>query len=160
MRTIFYSICALPFFLSGASIAAEPTVTRLEFISGKVLVNQGKGFVTANSNTLLQPGTEIFVGDDSTATLSFAQNHQQKPCSVVLKPASVTTVSDSGMCEEVNEAAIDSFETTKITPVAGDPPPSQIPPPVAAGVFVTSVAALAIFGLVQGDKKDTPISTD
>ncbi len=160
MRTIFYAVCALPFFLSGASIAAEPKGTHLEFISGKVLVNQGKGFVPAKSDTMLQSGTEIFVGDDSTATLSFTQNHKQKPCRVVLKPGSVTTVSDSGMCEEVNEAAIGNFETTRITPVAGGPPPSEIPPPVAAGVFIAGVAALAIFGLVQDDNNDTPISTE
>jgi hypothetical protein len=157
MRVIKLALCALPMLFSVPSFSAEPLGTHLEFISGKVLVNQGQGFVAANSNTTLKRGTEIFVGDGSTATLNFAQNHKQKPCSVVLKPASVTTVSDGGMCKEHDEAAIGSFETTKITPVAGDPPPSQIPPPVAAGVFIAGVVGLTVLGLVDNNNS-TPAS--
>jgi hypothetical protein len=157
MRVQLLAISALPLFWSGVSLSAEPLGTHLEGISGKVLVSQGEGFVAATSNLTLKRGTKIFVGDDSTATLSLARGKNLGPCYVALKPTSVTTVSDAGMCKAEKEASLGAFEETTITPVASDPPPSGISPAVVAAGFVTIVAGAAIYSLLQKDNR--PVSS-
>jgi hypothetical protein len=151
MRVHLLAISALPLFWSGVSLSAEPLGTHLEGISGKVLVSQGEGFVAATSNLTLGRGTKIFVGDDSTATLSFARGKNLGPCYVALKPTSVTTVSDADMCKADQEASPGAFEATTITPVAGDPPPSGISPPMVAAGFVTIVAGVTVYTLLHND---------
>jgi hypothetical protein len=156
MRVNLIAFSVLPLFLSGATWASEPLGTHLESISGKVLVNQGEGFVAADSKTTLKHGTKVLVGDGSTAILSFAANEPLPPCTMVLKPKSVTTVTDSGMCEAQQKAEVGAFEAVQITPVASDPPRSTIPPPVVAAGFVTIVAGATIYSLLQDDDSVSP----
>ena len=152
MRVHLLAFCAVPLIWSGAACASEPLGTHLEAISGKVLVNQGEGFVAATSAMTLKRGTKILVGDDGAATLSYAQKQKPVPCYVNLKPATVTTVTDSGVCASKDEAALRGLEDVTITPVANDdPPPSQIPPPLVGVGFFTIVAGAAIYTLLDDD---------
>jgi hypothetical protein len=150
MRVNLIAFSVLPLFLSGATWASEPLGTHLESISGKVLINQGEGFVAADSKTTLKHGTKVLVGEGSTAVLSFAANEPLPPCTMVLKPKSVTTVTDSGMCEAQQKAEVGAFEAVQITPVASDRP-SGIPPYIVGTGFFTIVAGVAIFTLFDDD---------
>jgi hypothetical protein len=145
------AIVSIPVLLSTAAISAESAPARLENVAGKVLINQGKGFVPANAAASIAFGTKIMVGANSQATLTFAKTKSHKGCSIVLDPTSVTTVSDIGMCDTQLGAMDVTADQAIITPTASSAPPSTIPPQVVALGFVAVVAGAAIYSLTQSD---------
>jgi hypothetical protein len=112
--------------------AAENPVAVLSDVSGKVLVNQGEGFVAAVGDIQLFAGDRVMVGDQSFAVVSY------KDCAVSMDKPSMTTVS-----KEACEAAV-------ISPVADiDPAPQGYAP--LAGLplaFLLPVGAVAIGGVL------------
>jgi hypothetical protein len=84
--------------------AAEVGSATLGDISGKVLVNSGKGFVAATASTILRDGDKVMVGEQAFATLSYSG------CSLALSKPAVVTVSSETACADA--AAV------QITPTA------------------------------------------
>jgi hypothetical protein len=83
-----------------ASAFAESPAASLSDVSGKVLVNSGKGFVPALDLTALNVGDKVMVGDQSFATVAFAK------CSVALSTSTVYTVPAKGQCAKADASLI------------------------------------------------------
>jgi hypothetical protein len=153
MKFRHFAVVALPILMSSASFAAEPMGVHLEGVSGKVLVNQGKGFSAGLTNVSLKSGSKIMLGEDSTATLVFPQTKLHDACQVELKPSSVTRVAGHGMCDAQMGETQGLVEQPIITPTAGSGTPSSLPPEVVGLGFVAIVAGAAIYGVANnGDK--------
>ena len=148
MRVIFASAAI------AASLAISTHVSHawtgsaeLVGVTGKVLVNAGKGYVPAKKITAIEPGYEIFVSNDAGATVHFVKTK----CDVVLAPASITRIANLDMCQQVsvNTATFHGTDgETVIAPVNGTiiptaGPISGIIPPeyIAGGIFVINAAA-------------------
>ncbi len=150
------AVLVLPFVMSVASFAAEPMSVHLEGVSGKVLVNQGKGFSAALANAPLKNGAKIMLGEQSTATLVFPESKVHAACQVELTAASVTRVTGYGMCDTQVGETQGLVDQPIITPTAGSGTPSAIPPEVVAFGFVAIVAGAAVYGLTGSN--DKPVS--
>jgi hypothetical protein len=110
----------------GTSALAGTGVATISDVSGKVLVNQGEGFVPVAGSIELNAGDRVMVGDDSFATVTYAD------CSVSLSKPTVMAVSAEANCSDV-----------VITPTADVP--------VAAGypiLPIVAVTAVAVGGII------------
>lgn len=148
--TIISSGYGLPAF------SAESPIAVLKNISGKVLVNQGKGFVAAKLQVELKTGDKIMVGEDGTATVIFAEIS----CTVDLSPVAVTTITDASMCAVPapleSSAALETQPA--IIPAVGEPPAGGIPPGfIALGFIAVGAGALAVSESLGDDS--TPVTT-
>jgi hypothetical protein len=121
----------------------------LQGVSGKVLVNTGKGFKVAAADTVVGAGSEVFLADGASATVHFNGAN----CDVVLAPTNVTRITDEKMCQPatVNTAMFRGTDGDfVITPVNGTylaPAPAASgaisPLFIAGGIFVVGAAALS-----------------
>lgn len=75
-------------------IAANAPVAELQAATGKVLVNQGQGFVSAAGIVALNAGDKIMVGKDSSARVLYTAAN----CSVDLAAATVMAVEAKAPC--------------------------------------------------------------
>jgi hypothetical protein len=124
-------------FLCSPVQAQGDTVQLIE-VSGKVLVNTGKGFAPAVEGQSIGNGAKILVGENAFARIS-------GPCDLTLPEKRVTSIDLKTMCDDVT-----------ITPTASNPAPGGIPP-VAVGLgFVAIVAGTAI--LATATDNDDPVS--
>jgi hypothetical protein len=147
---------AIPASASQAGTGAAELVD----VSGKVLVNLGKGYVPAKNDALLDLGTEIFVAEDSGATLHFLNSK----CKVELAPASITRVSGTDMCQQASRNTATFYGAdgeVVVTPVNGTVIPGSIAPTgiispyyIAGGIFVINASAFT-YSVLQ---KDLPVS--
>ena len=90
MKTISASLLALAMF-SSAAFAGNVAATISDF-SGKVLVNQGKGFVPALGSISLKAGDKVMVGENSFAVVSYAE------CAVSISSPTVLSVTKDAPC--------------------------------------------------------------
>lgn len=123
------------------AFAAETPFAILKNISGKVLINQGKGFVVAKPQVALKSGDKIMVGEEAAATVVFAEIS----CILDLAPLAVTTITDASMCAPPapleSSAALETQPA--IIPAVGEPPAGVIPPGfIATGIFAVGAGAL------------------
>ncbi len=147
------TVISLPVLLSSASFAAEPVGAYLEAISGKVLVNQGKGFSVGQGNVTLKSGTKVMVGENSGAVLVYPATESNAGCQIELKPTSVTRVTGAEMCDTQLGETQGLAGDVVITPTAAE---SGIPP-VLVGVGFFAIAAGA-FAYSLSENDDDPIS--
>jgi hypothetical protein len=146
--------------ISGTCLAADPAGARLEAVSGKVLVNQGKGFSAATDSMGLRFGSRIMVGQNAGARLVFPATKTAAACSLELQSTSMVTVTGPDMCDESSSAKAMLFEQPTITPTAMDGGSGGVPPAaVGLGFFVAAGAAAAIFVATDNNGNDTPVST-
>lgn len=135
-------------------------------VTGKVLVNDGKGYRAFMPAITIQSGYDIFVAAGASATVHFNEAN----CEVTLAAPSVTHISGGNMCQQatLENPVVQSLrgadeENVVITPtngtfvaaapaVAGEIPPYFI----AAGIFTIGAAAFTE-GMLQKDTVD-PIS--
>jgi hypothetical protein len=124
---------------AGSPSHANPSTATLLGVSGKVLINDGKGFKVAAPDAILNQGSDVFVDENSSATIHFNTGN----CNVLLAAGSVTRISDASMCQEamINESLPNGLrgviDDVVITPVNGYAAPP--PPPVGAG-FISPYA--------------------
>ena len=78
--------------------------------TGKVLVNQGNGFVPATNGLALSFKDQIMVGKDAAVTLAYAK------CSVVLKQGTMLTLPKGDLCEKTAETVLNN--SVVISPVS------------------------------------------
>jgi hypothetical protein len=107
------------FMMTAVALAAMTSVSfaaagvaEVSGVKGKVLVNLGEGFVAASAATVLTPGVQIMVGEDSAAVISYLGSD----CKVEVAPASVTTVAEAAPC--VAGQVVGSVDGVFVTPVA------------------------------------------
>ncbi len=90
---IAFASAALCVFAGGLQ-AAEPAM-QIEYVSGKVLVNAGKGFRQVAEAGLLKAGDRLLIGKDSTVTINFNDAH----CSVSYAAPSIVVVPVMAPCK-------------------------------------------------------------
>ncbi len=89
--------------LSLSSVAfAASGVAELVNVSGKVLVQQGEGFVSVTGSVMLLPGDKVMVGAESSATI----NYLDGGCSVSINDQSLVKVAKKAPCGKGETAAI------------------------------------------------------
>jgi hypothetical protein len=105
-----FGAVALSLALATASVQAATMVAQVGNSHGKVLVNQGKGFVAVDGTLSLKAGDTIMVGEESFATVSYNE------CSVALSAPTVFTIGETAPCAKGEKIA--SVAGTFITPTA------------------------------------------
>ncbi len=129
---------ALALLLSFSTVQAATGVAQLGQVQGKVLVNQGGGYKSADQLVSLNAGDKIFVGKDAGATVTYASG-----CSIAVAPASVVTVQDKAPCAEGDTVA--AVDSNLVTPARYRPRGPR--PPVYGGgaVYVPIVVSVSVF---------------
>jgi hypothetical protein len=161
MKVLFaVAAVAVNMAISTSLSQADAGSAELTDVSGKVLVNVGKGFHVAKPQAILAMGNEVFVAEGASATLLFPGSK----CEVVLAPASITRISNSDMCQHAgrNSALFRSADgEVVITPVNGTILPASGAAPgiispyyIAGGIFAINAAAFTNAVLT----KDSPVS--
>lgn len=89
---------------SSHAFAANP-VAQLDVMSGKVLVDQGQGFVAATKGLSINAGDRILVGEEGSADIRYLKAE----CVISIAPASVMSVQANAPClQSETTASIDS----------------------------------------------------
>jgi hypothetical protein len=97
--------------LGSAPALADAPTANLQSVTGKVLLDQGHGYVRANPSTALKAGDRIFIGAKSSAILAFTE------CAVTLDKPMVFTLAAKAPCNAGRVTA--DIGGTFITPVRG-----------------------------------------
>ena len=112
------------------AVAAETPVANLSDTTGKILIDQGQGFV-ASAGQSLKAGDRVFVGDKSSAIVAYAG------CTVKLDKPTVFVVSKAAPClQGSNSTQIGSVIIT----------PALDPTPAGAG-GLSPLGTVALVGL-------------
>jgi hypothetical protein len=125
------AIVAASALMVSTSFAANVAV--VGDVSGKVLVNKGEGFLPVSGTLELNAGDRVMVGQDSFATLTYAN------CAVSLSSPSVVAVTEKPNCDVV-------------TPTA-DFAPAAFPLPIILGAVVVGTVVTYIATDRFGTKK-------
>jgi hypothetical protein len=145
MRLISTVVLCLSMVAPGVATAAgtPPSETAiLRDLSGKVLINVGKGFIAASADSAVKSGDSLLLGPDGFAQLYFPK----AKCTALVPAAKVTVVTGSEMCQQamLPKTVLDPAANAIITPAhsAPLPPAGEIPPLlIASGIFVIGTAA-------------------
>jgi hypothetical protein len=89
-----------------------PVVAVISATEGKVLINHGRGFVTAGPQAPLFPGDRILVGNDGAATVVYNSG----TCSLALNANSLVQVAAKARCKD--GAAVAMSEQVLVSPAA------------------------------------------
>jgi hypothetical protein len=114
MNRIFKSVLVAASIVSFASAQASVIVAELGTVTGKVLINHGKGFVPADGLISLNAGDQLMVGEKSSAVVNYASG-----CAVSVSATQVVTISAKAPCKAGEKVAM--IGDTAIAP-AGDGP--------------------------------------
>jgi hypothetical protein len=93
----FYSrvfVCGVVMSLSASAFAAAPAVV-IEHIEGKVLINQGHGFMPAEVQQAVKVGDRILISGKSSAEIYYAA----QSCSVTYTKPRVVVIGKSAPCK-------------------------------------------------------------
>ena len=128
-KTRFLGAVALSLALASASVQAATMVASVGDFQGKVLVNQGNGFVPVAGRLALKAGDTVMVGEESFATVTY-----NNECSVALTSPTMFIVSGKAPCAKGERVA--SVDGAFIAPAYG-PPPSLLPLLLVGGAGLT-----------------------
>jgi hypothetical protein len=131
--------------VAGPAIAANAPVAQLQSATGKVLINQGNGFVPANGLVALNAGDKIMVGKDGSASVLYTANG----CTVDVAAASVAVVAEKAPC--VSGETVGSVDSVFIHSAAGEGAGGApyVPFVVISGLVTT--AALMTFAVIEDE---------
>ena len=65
------AILGLSVFCASSALAASGPIAQVADVSGKVLINHGKGFTQAVGDIALKTGDAVFIGDNSSVTIAY-----------------------------------------------------------------------------------------
>jgi hypothetical protein len=153
MLKILKCVVALSFMMSSVAFAVEPVAT-LSGISGKVMINQGHGFVHSVQASGLNIGDTVFVGEGATAVVTYLD----KNCSVSLNKPNTLTISAKPVCTAGDTvAAIDGAFVTPVNGLYGGAalPTLNTSTMIGVGFGIAAVGSLGFF-VVKILKKPAP----
>lgn len=136
-----FGAVALSLALVSASVQAATMVAQVGNFHGKVLVNQGEGFVPVSGPLSLKAGDTVMVGEESFATVSYGE------CSVALSSPTVFSVTKAAPCAKGEKVA--AVNGAFIAPAA-DMDPATMDPAGCAGFMCGAPAGLLPLLLVGG----------
>ena len=105
-------IAALAAALAASPARAAEGKAQLASINGKVLVNQGAGFVQSSRGMLLNTGNQIFVGLEASAVITYVADN----CQVTVPAGRVVTIEVLSPCQN---------KTVQVQPAADLPQEAQ-----------------------------------
>ena len=111
LKTLLVTTISFAAVTSAYAVAVE-VGPRLVAPTGKVLVNQGQGFVAASDGLALNFKDQIMVGKDAAVTLAYAR------CSVVLKQGTILTLPKGDLCGKEASATLTSSNALRVEPAA------------------------------------------
>lgn len=153
MRKLIAIVMTTAFF-SASAFAAAP-VAQLESIAGKVLVNQGKGFVPATTGLALNAGDRILVGKDGAATLTYAAAN----CSVDVAATTIVSVDAKAPCTEGQSvSAVDSVFINAARAPGETSMGGVSLAPVVVPAFVVGAGSIFTFATIQQNRHRSPVS--
>ena len=115
MNFRFVSSLLVASVLSMNCVQAASNVAEISSIQGKVLVNQGKGFVTLANSSILNAGDRVMVGKKSSAVIAYANG-----CVVTVGATKVVTVGKSAPCKS-GSIVIAPVADVSVAPAVYDP---------------------------------------
>jgi type 1 fimbria pilin len=130
----FQTVAALA--LLSTSVMAANSVAVVGDVSGKVMVNKGKGFVPVVGSFSLNVGDRVMVGDNSFATVSFSE------CAVSYSKPTVFVIADLAPCA-AGKSNVDESSVI-VTPTA-DASTYVAPFPIGLVLLGTAGAATAVY---------------
>ena len=145
VRKAFLFCGSLSLFLVPA--LADANFAQVQSVQGKVLVNQGQGFVSASSGLTLKPGDKVLISKEASAIVAYANG-----CEVSVSEPKLLTIAKTAPCPA--NAKVASVGTNFANPVAGGG--GGFPPPVIGIGAFAGVAGTAF--IVAATNKSTPIS--
>ena len=95
MRVWRWSVVLLALTSISGHCLAGSDVIAISHVKGKVLVNSGNGYVAASERMPVNEGDIVMVGVEGAATIVYGESG----CELVLKPASLTTISALDPCD-------------------------------------------------------------
>lgn len=101
-------------FMAAPVLASNAPVAQLQAANGKVLVNQGQGFVPAKGTVALNAGDRIMVGKDSSASVLYTAAN----CKVDVAAATVVSVEASAPC--VSGETVGAIDSVFVHSAAGE----------------------------------------
>lgn len=144
MITRFTSTLLIGAMLSLNVAQAAANFAEISSIQGKVLVNQGKGFVALAEGASLKAGDRVLVGKGSGAVIAYANG-----CAVNLNEPKIVTVAKVAPCKAGAKVALAGSSLISpvadvMVPAAGFPLPLLLIGGAAVGV--------GVFVLLKGPK--------
>ena len=158
------SVFALTTALLACATSAQADAPRvlLTNVSGKVLVNTGKGYTQIRSAVKILPGSTVFVSEGASVAARFPT------CEVDLIAGTVTRLIETELCLQASADTPISLRGTDegifITPTNGYPPPP--PPPagmlispyvIAGGIFTAGALAVSTT-MFENNSSPAPVS--
>jgi hypothetical protein len=139
--------------LAFADTTAAPRKAAAEIVSasGKVLLNQGEGFVAATAQTPLAVGDKLMVGEGAGAEIVYAASG----CKLTLNEKSVVTITAEAPCKKGETLAMSG--QVFVTPTAGGLGGSNM---TKLLVVLPVVAVVGLVAVLASDHKDPAISAD
>ena len=134
VRKALYIMASMGLCVS--SSLAEPNFANVQSVQGKVLINQGSGFVAALNGLALKPGDKIMVGKEASAVVAYNNG-----CEVSISEPKVLTITKLAPCPA--GAKIATVGSSFAAPVAGGSGGGLPPPVIGVGAF-SIVAATAL----------------
>lgn len=132
---------AVSMLLASSAIAANAPVAQLQASNGKVLVNQGKGFVPASGLISLNAGDKIMVGKDSSASVLYTTAN----CSVDVAASTVVAVQAKAPCSAGQTiGAVDSVFVHSAAGSGGNYGGAPYVPYVVTLSLITTGALMAV----------------
>ena len=140
MRSRFTSILLVASMLGLNAAQAAANFAEIGSIQGKVLVNQGNGFVALTDGALLNAGDRVMVGKDSGAVIAYANG-----CSVSVNEAKIVTIAKVAPCKVGAHVAM--VGSSLISPVGDLSPVAPIfpLPLLIVGAGALGVGAFLVF---------------
>ena len=145
VRKALFILGSLGFSVSSTFISlavAEPNFAQVQSVHGKVLINQGKGFVAAFGGVTLKPGDKILVSQQASAVVAYGNG-----CEVSVSEAKVLTIAKTAPCPA--GAKIASVGSSFATPVAGGSGGGLPPAAIGLGAFGAVAATALIVNLTN-----------
>ena len=90
------AIFGLTALWASSALATSITMAQVAEVSGKVLINHGKGFTQAVGNISLKSGDAVFIGDNSAVTIAYGD----AKCSVTYTTPQTFNVPAKAPCSE------------------------------------------------------------
>lgn len=140
MATRLTSLVLVASMLGLSAAQAASNFAEINLMQGKVLVNQGEGFVALAEGSALKAGDKVLVGKDSSVIIAYNGG-----CAVSINEAKVVTVAKAAPCKAGTTAAV--IGSSLISPAADMDPGA---PPVAAGAALLPLLLLGGGAVIVG----------
>jgi hypothetical protein len=150
----FVAVAAIAALVVSSSVASAAGLAEVTSSSGKVLVNQGKGYTPVSGLLSLKAGDLLMTGEGAQAQISYADG-----CIVTAQENAMIAIAVKAPCLSGQKVSTDGVVFVQPTAVMG---PSAFPagmlPIVAIGAVVVGTGVLVATGAFKKSRKNCGVS--